>query len=85
MHEMLYRTRPLEPKDIMDRPIEERFTINGRTFECCKAPDDVPNCILCSFDFSPHGPWYRMCRTHLCSKLNRDDKKNVYFKEVGRE
>lgn len=82
MHEMLYRTRPIEVKDIVDRPIGERFEVNGKTFECCKAPDDMPNCILCSFDFSPRGPWYRMCRMHLCSKLNRDDGKSVYFKEV---
>lgn len=79
---MLYRTRPIEVKDIVDRPIGERFEVNGKTFECCKAPDDMPNCILCGFDFSPRGPWYRMCRMHLCSKLNRDDGNNVYFKEV---
>ena len=63
----------------MERRIGEQFDYNGVTLEVAKSPKGHP---CCDCYFLLKDCYAALDKTGNCSDTFRNDKRNVYFKEV---
>lgn len=75
MHEMLYRTRPLEPNEMMEPAIEDIFKFKDRAYVCIER--NGGDCKGCAFDGDVES-----CASFNCQYEGRSDCTDVYFKKV---